>query len=353
MKVLFDHHLFYQLYGGASKYFVKMISHLPQDSWETTALWSINEYARATGLIHTVKKRFKGEVSVLERVNRIYTTYKIVKGQFNVLHQTDFDNYFYKELGDKPLVVTYHDSNLSTIDPHPAIVKKQEKALHRANAIIVVSQNTKKDLLDLFDVDEKKVHVIYHGIDIPDLQEFPKERIIKDEYFLYVGRRSTYKNFKRLASAFARLHKIYKNIKLVCTSQEFTEEEYYFFSSLSIDDALIAVKASEQEMIQLYRDAVALVFPSLYEGFGMPILEAWSCRCPVILANASCFPEIADNAAIYFDPYSENDMFQRLLEVYESRKLRLKLISLGEKRVLDYSWSKCAKEHMRVYNLFT
>lgn len=353
MKILFDHHLFYQLYGGASKYFVKMISHLPKDSWEATVLWSTNEYARATGLFHTVKKRFKGEDSVLERINRIYTTYEIGKGHFDVLHQTDFDNYFYKELGDKPLVVTYHDSNLSTIDPHPEIVKRQEKALRRANAIIAVSQNTKKDLLNLFDVDEKKVHVIYHGIDIPNLQEFPKERIIKDEYFLYVGRRSTYKNFKRLVSAFARFHKNYKNVKLVCTSQEFTEEEHHFFSSLSIDDALIAVKASEQEMIQLYRDAVALVFPSLYEGFGMPILEAWSCRCPVILANASCFPEIADNAAIYFDPYSENDMFQRLLEVYESKQLRLKLVSLGGKRVLDYSWEKCANEHMRVYNLFT
>uniref|UniRef100_UPI0040298D9C glycosyltransferase family 4 protein n=1 Tax=Prevotella sp. TaxID=59823 RepID=UPI0040298D9C len=352
MKVLFDHHLFYQLYGGASKYFVMMISHLPQNLWETTALWSINEYARTTGIIHTTKKRFNGEDSVLERINRIYTKYKIGQGDFDVLHQTDFDNYFYKELGKKPLVVTYHDSNLSTIDPHPQIVKKQEKALRRANAIIAVSQNTKKDLLNLFDVDEKKVHVIYHGIEIPDLQTVSKKRIIKEEYFLYVGRRSAYKNFKRFAYAFAQFHRINNNVKLVCTSHEFTEEEHLLFSSLSIENALIAIKATEQEMIQLYRDSIALVFPSLYEGFGMPILEAWSCKCPVILANASCFPEIAENAALYFDPYSEKEMLQRMLEVYENQTLRTRLVSLGGGRVLEFSWAKCANEHLGVYNLF-
>lgn len=352
MKILFDHHLFYQLYGGASKYFVKMISHLPIDSWETTVLWSTNEYARATGLFHTVKKRFKGEDSVLERINRIYTTYEIGKGHFDVLHQTDFDNYFYKELGNKPLVVTYHDSNLSTIDPHPEIVKRQEKALRRANAIIAVSQNTKKDLLNLFDVDEKKVHVIYHGIDIPELQRFSKERMIKEEYFLYVGRRSAYKNFKRFVTAFARFHKIYNTVKLVCTSQDFNEEELSLFSSLHLENSLVAVKATEHEMVRLYRDAISLVFPSLYEGFGMPILEAWSCRCPVILANTSCFPEIAKNAAVYFNPYSEEEMLQRMLELYENQTLRSKLVSLGDKRVLDFSWEKCANKHLHVYNLF-
>ena len=352
MKVLFDHHLFYQLYGGASKYFVMMISHLPKGTWETTSLWSINEYARETGLVHTITRKFKGEDSVLERINRIYTKYKIGQGHYDVLHQTDFDNYFYKELADKPLVVTYHDSNLSTIDPHPQIVKRQKKALRRADAIVVVSQNTKKDLLNLFDVDEKKVHVIYHGIDIPDMQRVAKERIIKDEYFLYVGRRSAYKNFKRFVTAFALFHKIHKKVKLVCTSQDFTEEEHFLFSSLHIEDSLVAVKATEEQMIRLYRDAISLVFPSLYEGFGMPILEAWSCRCPVILANASCFPEIAKNAAIYFDPYSEKEMSQKMLEVYENNTLRSNLVSLGRDRVLDFSWEKCAEEHLQVYNLF-
>lgn len=352
MKVLFDHHLFYQLYGGASKYFVMMISHLPKDSWDTTALWSINEYARTTGLLRTTKKRFKGESTILEKINRIYTKYKISQGNFDVLHQTDFDNYFYQELGDKPLVVTYHDSNLSTIDPHPQIVKRQEKALRRANAIVAVSQNTKKDLLNLFDVDETKVHVIYHGIDIPEMQSIPKGRLIKDEYFLYVGRRSAYKNFKRLVYAFANFHKTYSNVKLVCTSQEFTKEEQSLFAFLHISDTIVAIKATEQDMIRLYRDSIALVFPSLYEGFGMPILEAWSCHCPILLANASCFPEIAKDAAIYFDPYSKDEITKKMLEIYEDKVLRSELIALGDKNVLDFSWEKCAKEHLKVYSLF-
>lgn len=351
MKILFDHHLFYQVYGGASKYFVMMINSLPPNSWETTALWSCNEYAKAKDLCHTFTEKFRGEVSVLERINRIYTKYRISKGNFDILHQTDFDNYFYKQLHGKPLVVTYHDSNLSTIDPHPQIVKKQEKALKRADAIVAVSQNTKKDLLRLFNVDEKKVHVIYHGIELPNLSNVIQERIVKDNYFLYVGRRSAYKNFKRLVYAFAKFHKFYKDVMLVCTSNNFTNEELKLFNSLNIADSVISIKASENDMLRLYRDSLALVFPSFYEGFGMPILEAWSCHCPTLLANASCFPEIASNAALYFDPNSDEEIFFRMKEVYEKPDLRHKLISRGNERVKYFSWKRCAEEHLKVYSL--
>lgn len=350
MKILFDHHLFYQVYGGASKYFVMMINCLPQNSWETTALWSCNEYARATNLCNTFKKKFRGEDSILERINRIYTKHVIDQGNFDVMHQTDFDNYFYKQLRDKPLVVTYHDSNLSTIDPHPNIVKKQEIALKRADAIIAVSQNTKKDLLQLFDINEDKVHVIYHGIERTNLHKLNPKRIINCDYFLYVGRRTAYKNFTTLVHSFSIFHKKYNNVKLVCTSQNFTKEELSLFHSLGLENALLAIKANENDMKRLYRDALALVFPSLYEGFGMPILESWSCNCPVILSRASCFPEIASNAGLYFNPLSVEELSKCLQDIYENPTLRLKLMKLGKERVTKFSWEKCAKEHMKVYS---
>lgn len=349
MKILFDHYLFYQEYGGASKYFVMMIKHLPKGSWDTTALWSCNEYARANKLIPTIRKRFFKQDTLFEHLNRPYTKLVISRGHYDILHQTDFDNYFYHELGTKPLVVTYHDSNLSTLDSHPEIVKRQAKALQRANAIIAVSKNTKKDLLQLFDIDERKVHVIYHGIEIPDLESVPAQRIIKESYFLYVGRRSAYKNFARLAQAFALFHKTHANVRLVCTSQFFSNEEMSLFHKLGIEESVTSIKADEDDMKRLYRDAVALVFPSYYEGFGMPILEAWSCHCPVLLSNASCFPEIAGEAGVYFNPDSAEEMSQSMTNIYEKPSLRQKMIALGNERIKNFSWERCSEEHIKVY----
>lgn len=350
MKILFDHRLFYQVYGGASKYFVMMIKNLPKEIWTTTALWPCNEYAIANNLFPCYRKRFKGQGTLLELLNRPYTRYIVGKQKFDIMHQTGFDNYFYDKLGNKPLVVTYHDSNLSTIDPHPEIVSQQRKALARANAIITVSNNTKKDLLKLFDIDEKKVHVIYHGIQIPIMEDYDEKRIISQPYFLYVGRRSTYKNFARAAKAFAKFKSQYDNVVFVCTSKGFTNDEYLMFKKLGIEKNVLAIKASEKDMVRLYRDAIALVFPSYYEGFGMPILEAWSCHCPVLLSYASCFPEIAGKCALYFNPDSEDEIYRCMINIYEDQKLRNNIILLGNKRVKKFSWQHCSEEHLKVYN---
>lgn len=353
MKILFDHQIFNYVYGGASKYFAMMINSLPKGTWETTSLFSCNEYVREKNIMRTFKYRFKGQTVVCDMLNRPYTNIKLRRGEYDVFHQTNFGTYCLKSLANKPMVTTYHDANLSTFDPHPEIVSHQKKSLERADAIVCVSENTKRDMLNLFDIDESKVHVIYHGIELPVLDLLPTERILANPYILYVGRRSEYKNFKRFIQSFANIHKKYADIKLVCTSHKFSDEELSMFKALHIVDSVVNIGANEQTMLRLYRDAMFFVFPSLYEGFGMPILESWSCHCPVLLSNASCFPEIAGNAGLYFNPTDVDSIYSTMKYAIEDNCMRKELIKKGDERIKLFSWEKCANEHFLLYKSLT
>ncbi len=349
MKILFDHQIFDIIYGGAAKYFAMLINYMPKDSWETTSLYSSNEYIKAKNLFKTHKYLFRGQSRLVDVINRPYTNYCLRSKKFDVFHQTNFGTYCIKDLGNKPMVTTYHDSNLSTIDPHPKIVEMQKISLKRADSIICVSKNTKKDMMNIFNVDEKKVKVIYHGIEIPNMDLLPSRRIMDAPYILYVGRRSEYKNFRRFITVFSRIHKIYPDINIVCTSSDFSNVESELFSRLKISENLINVSANEQTMKLLYRDALFFIFPSFYEGFGMPILESWSCHCPVVLSNTSCFPEIAGDAGLFFNPEEDDDIYEKMLKMIEDEQLRIDMVRKGDVRVKRFSWKRCVDEHMEVY----
>lgn len=349
MKVLFDHQIFNYVFGGAAKYFVMLLSHLPRECWECTAIASSSEYIKRKALMKYLPYEFRGQTVLMEYLNRPYTNCIMRQGQFDVFHQTNFGTYCLKSLGNKPMVTTYHDSNLSTIDPHPEIVERQRISLERADAVICVSNHTKNDMLRLFHLDEQKVKVIYHGIERPDMSVLAEQRVVKDDYILYVGRRSAYKNFRKFIEVFSELHLKYPKIKVVCTSNVFSKEEQMRFKELGIEDCMIHVAADETTMLRLYRDALFFAFPSFYEGFGMPILEAWSCGCPVVLSDASCFPEIAGSGGLFFKPESKEDMLRQFDAVLSDSCLRKKLVLNGYERMKRFSWEKCAEEHIQLY----
>lgn len=350
MKVLFDHQIFSYVYGGASKYFTMLLKYLPRECWDTTTLLTSNEYVRAEKLMpFTLKKYFRGQTVLQEYLNRPYSNFMIKKKCYDIFHQTNFGTYCLDKIGSKPMVTTYHDANLSTIDPHPELVEQQRVSLERADSVIVVSENTKKDLLQLFKVDEAKVSVIYHGIEIPDLSKLNHERIVERPYILYVGRRTFYKNFDNFVKACSLVISKFSDIQVVCTSSCFSNKEYSKFKSLGIEDNMKAICCDEADMVRLYRDAIAFVFPSFYEGFGMPILESWSCNCPVVLSTASCFPEIAADAGLYFAPDSVDEMFSQIMKVIEDDALKETLRQRGTERLKKFSWERCANEHLKVY----
>lgn len=355
MKILFDHQIFSsQVFGGVSKYFAEIISRMPKDSWMTSAWLSNNEYAKYHHLFRMTtffpNWKFRGKNRLMVEIGKPYSNYIMKKGNYDVVHQTNFDTYLIKSIGTKPMVTTYHDVNFLTEQNYnKRMIKLQTESLNRADAVIAISENTKSDMLKYFDIDANKIKVIYHGIDAPIIPVGLEGRIVESPYILYVGMRHLFKNFGNFIKAFGSIASKYPGLKVVCTREDFNNTEYELFKNLGIEDRMQVIKADEITLNRLYRDALFFVFPSKYEGFGMPILEAMSNGCPTVISDASCFPEIAGDASLYFAPDDIDSIANSLTTAIENEGLRDSLRSKGFVRALQFSWQKSADAHLNLY----
>ena len=356
MKVLFDHQIFSsQRYGGVSKYFAEIINLMPKDMREISAWLSNNEYVKHYSLFKATSffpnKEFRGKGRVMSELGKVFSLYKIKQGDFDIFHQTNFDDYCIPALGNKPMVTTYHDVNfLTERNYNKRMVNLQRKSLARADKIIAISQNTKNDMLKYFDIDSNKIEVIHHGVSKIELNLDDQPQMIDTPYILYVGMRHAFKNFKMFVKAFGQIASKYPDVNVICTRSHFTLDELELFKQLKIENRFKVFLADEVTLARLYRDALFFVFPSIYEGFGMPILEAMVYGCPTALADASCFPEIAKDAALYFDPNDVDSIASTLDKYLNSADTRKLYSSRGLERVSYFSWERCAKQHINVYN---
>jgi len=220
--------------------------------------------------------------------------------------------------------------------------------IHKADKIIAISENTKADIISYYSVPVEKITVIYHGFKKPE--DHSEIKNIYGNYILYVGKRVEYKNFFRFLLAVTQVMQEDRNLKLVCAGYPFNKNELKYIDNLQISDRVILVSANEQQLNSLYKNAIVFVYPSLYEGFGMPILEAFANNCPICISNTSCFPEIALDAALYFDPYDVNSIYAAVKNVLYNTQLGKDLIKAGQIRLLDFSWDKTVGRTMSVYN---
>ena len=173
---------------------------------------------------------------------------------------------------------------------------------------------------------------------------------LPEKYLLYVGDRAAeYKNFKFMARALAPLLKENEKLYVLCTGKEFDNKENDFFQHLGLKGRFIAKFVQDSSLFEIYNRALSLVFPSYSEGFGIPVLEAFHSRCPVILAKASCFPEIAKDAALYFEPKSMDSLREQVSKILHNDLIRNNLIQKGTERVKDFSWERSALETLEVY----
>lgn len=357
MKILYDHQIFsLQRYGGVSKYFCELIKRLPPQDWETSVFLSNNEYAISNHLFTTYPfmrdKTFRGKERLMVELGMFYSIYKIRKSNFDVLHQTDYHPYCFKYLKNKPIVTTCHDMNFVTYNPCHRLASWQRESVLKADGVIAISEYTKQKLLELYPVSSQKIQVIYHGVTPVYYDPAIYPPLCKYPYLLFVGTRFSFKNFDKILIVFKELLKKYKGLRLICTGNQFSKSELRLLQDLKILDSVDVVSANEMEMSILYRDALAFVFPSLSEGFGMPLLEAMAQGCPVVCSNTSCFPEIAGEAASYFDPHSIEDMGSAIEKVINEEAYRQGLISRGNRRVSEFTWEKSVEKHLLLYKSF-
>lgn len=273
----------------------------------------------------------------------------------------------------KPFIVTIHDLT-HTLFPgrkmtslpyrlaYRAVVKN---AVRKAKIVIAVSNNTKEDLIKILKVPEEKIKVIYEGANeefrqLTDAEKETSAKILNEKYgiaqpfFLYTGVHRYHKNLTRLIKAFKFISNKYPDLKLVITGKPdplYPEAEQEVADQNLEEKVVFTGLITENELIALYNLAEIYIFPSLYEGFGLPILEAFACGAPVCASNISSIPEVAgkDNA-IFFNPYDEKDIAEKTLSIFENSARRNKLIQNGLIRIKNFSWKKMAKEILEVYN---
>jgi glycosyltransferase involved in cell wall biosynthesis len=352
MKVLYDHQVFsWQKFGGISRYFYELMQHSEGlFDYEVSGVFSENEYMKSLGIYRKfpIEYRFKGRQRIINYMNRKNSIKKIVKEQYDVLHPTYYDPYILQKKA-KLLVITVHDM-IHELFPeylsNKKIIYNKKIMISKADRIIAVSDNTKNDILKYYpEIDENKIDTIYHGMSYEILENQEKEN-----YLLFTGHRSGYKNYKPFLTAIAPILLKY-DMNLICTGKHFDGNEKRIINDLHIAEKTICKFVSDEELIDLYSRAVAFIFPSLYEGFGIPVLEAFATGCPAILANTSSLPEVGGSAALYFDPYSIEDMRSVIERVITSPTLQRELVNKGKERVKEFSWEKCAEKTAKVYRM--
>lgn len=233
-----------------------------------------------------------------------------------------------------------------TVDP--LILKTQEKRLHwvcRESSLIVVDSNaTKSDLLKYYKIDSHKVHVIYPGV--TDLPSNPNPEIVKSRFklslpfLLTVGKIEPRKNIKRLIEAFEK-SKI-KNVDLVIVGS------YGWGETVTSKNKNVKfiTEVTDSDLAALYQSCLAFIFPSLYEGFGYPLVEAMKLGAPVATSNTSSMLEIANGTAVTFDPINVSDMSAAISKIVNDEKLRRDLSEKSRKRSRQYSWDAYYKNLM-------
>lgn len=370
MKVLYDYQAFtMQRFGGVSNCFVQLIKNLPSDCEYMIGLkQSNNVHLSESHLMPFSPSKitidhFRGKVRLMhlfncllpgftdESINQRYSIELLKEGDFDIFHPTFFNDYFLYYLHKKPFVLTVHDmipelfwGNLK----REMQIRNKKKLCDAASHIIAVSEKTKQDLCEMLHVHPNKVTVIYHA----SHQQKPvtENPIIKEKYLLYIGARIGYKNFIPMVRSLSQFLYTHKDFRLVCTGPSFTKEEGQLFNKLGISDQIIHYGASDKEMPNLYHYAQCFIYPSLYEGFGIPILEAYEADCPVLLNTKSCFPEIAQQAAVYFTLDSNKDTLVETLNTFLSSFVNREIIIQKQsERLLHFSWEKSAHKLNELY----
>lgn len=361
MRIAFDYQIFAaQRYGGVSRYFYEIasrMSRLDGQSVEIIAPLYVNEYLKhgdlkATGVYFPPIPRTSIVVKAISTI--LSNMLCRLRSEIDIFHET------YYSVGDsKPnkalrVITVYdmiHEKFPEKILPNDATRYVKASAIRRADHIICISENTRKDLIEILGLEKEKTSVVYLGSSLCVSNGLVKELGGRKPYILYVGARWSHKNFNTLLNAYANSNYLSKEFDLYCFgSNNFTRSEVCLMASLGLtENSIIHLSGSDNILADLYSSAAAFVYPSLYEGFGMPPLEAMSCDCPVVCSNTSSLPEVVGDAAEMFDPTDEEALRVAIERVVFSETYRQELTCRGRARLAYFSWDKCAKQTLDVY----
>ncbi len=272
-------------------------------------------------------------------------------------------------------VVTIHDLIFerypSQYNPIDVLIhrRKIKFACKHSYAIIAISEQTKKDLIDFYHIDPNKIIVCYQSCSNTffeeassnQIEEVRKKYRLPKSFFLYVGSIIERKNLLTICKALNLINKETRiPLVVVGKGKSYLQKVKKYITANGLDhDVLFLAENNEinsqpdflveRDLANIYRCATGLIYPSVFEGFGIPLLEAMSTGTPVITSNVSCMPEVGDDAVLYINPYDEKDMAMTMEKLINDSTLRSELSEKGKKRAMHFTWEKCATAVMEVY----
>ncbi len=368
MRIIVDPQIFnMQTYGGISRYYTEIFARIKKHDdvevvlpiYETT-----NVYLKASNLILKKNKIIFKILNILpkfgistrslikKKTEKIFSE-TVKNNNFDVFVPTYYDPYFLNFIGNKPFVLTVYDMihelfpEYFVDDKQTAINKKT--LIKKATKIIAISQSTKQDILKFYpETDASKIEVVYLSHSITS--DVNKKIVVPDDYILFVGNRSIYKNFNFFINAIAPVLNDNPSLFVVAAGgSKFTNEEIKLLKDLKIVDQVLQTSFKEDELAAYYYNAKCFVFPSEYEGFGIPVLEAMASQCPVVLANHSSFPEVAGDAGVYFRLNDALDLRSKIQQLLDDKKFRQLYIEKGIRQAANFSWNNTAQSCKKVF----
>jgi glycosyltransferase involved in cell wall biosynthesis len=363
MRIAFDHQIFgWQEYGGISRYVYELAAQLATTCGKEVSIISplyVNKYLayapqqlKIQG-IHV--PAFNRSGRVYRAINSLLVRPVIKSFEPDVVHET-----YYAAKGVAPrnakVVLTVYDMIHERFPEYFSIISptRREKALavERADHVICISEQTRLDLIEFLGVSPAKVSVVHLGFSLTAAPQMTNVNgAMSRQFIMYVGSRMGHKNFVGLLHAYAASRFLMDEFDLVCFGGgELTPQERELVNQLGIAEGrVIQVSGNDSLLGSFYRTAKAFVYPSLYEGFGIPLLEAMSFGCPVVCSNTSSIPEVVGDAAEKCDPDDHESMRMAIENVVENDELRKSLIEKGGVRASCFSWERCARETFDIY----
>ena len=352
-----------QKYGGISRYFANLVKHLlllEQDPAVFAPFHQNNYLDEFSAAVVRGRKLHIFPPRALKfflTINHFLANRNITGWMPDVIHET-----YYSSRPDTPkefptVVTVYdmiHELFPDMYSPGDQTTKLKRASVNRADHIICISNSTKKDLIHFFGLPENKISVVHLGVDHREsdiIYDTSFKQFINKPYLLHIGSRYGHKNFFTFLKAFASSPRLMSDFQIVNFGRsDITIREMVRIKKLGFNSKqIVHISGSDEILIDCYRNASALVCPSLYEGFGLPTLEAMAYDCPVICSNCSSLPEVVGDAAEMFDPENIDDMRYAIENVVYSTERTTQLKDSGHIRIKMFTWNKCAGETLKVY----
>jgi glycosyltransferase involved in cell wall biosynthesis len=360
MKVAYDHQVFaFQRHGGISRYITELVRNVVRSGSVSPTIIApvhMNEYLLEEDIRSFVQGRivrvhFRGSWRFMQAANKLLLPVMWKSQHYDVIHETYYSPEHYGS-GRVRVVTLYdmiHERFPGEFKGAEQVTAAKRAAIRRADHVICISKSAQQDAMDILGLAHARSSVIHLASSFVGQAAQVQEPGVSKPFFLYVGNRAGYKNFNLVLDAFAGSVSLRQFNLVAFGGGAFSAGEQEKFDKMGLARVVHFVEGNDDLLAGYYRSATGFIYPSKYEGFGLPPLEAMASGCPVACSNAGSIPEVVGDAGAYFSPDDAAGLAGILERLAGDEEYAQQLRVAGAARQATFSWEKCAAETVAIY----